>query len=409
MPIDPSIALSFKPAQFADPLEAQARRQQIQANALAMRSQRSALERQNALSQRFAQGGDFSSPEFISDIMKIDPDKGMQLQQFGAQMGRDVAATKASEAQVSEIEAKREEAKVVKTSMSFIYALGSDASDASLDTTAKALRSAGIPEDQIESTIAPIRALPVAKRRNAMMSQLMTSEQGRAALAVASPKVEKIDVGNKIILRDMNTLSPTYGTDFGELKKGLTPGEAAQITQNAQRLAFDQARAVIEDGFKREEIDAKKPKEGVAEAAAATQDQKYNSIKATISEAKALVGPGESGFLGPIASKIGGTKARTLAGKINTIKANLGFEQLQRMREASPTGGALGQVAVKELERLESTVASLDLGLPTSELLNSLKKVEEHYDAWNAAVQKSRTAAPSGGGWGKASVVPGAK
>jgi len=174
-------------------------------------------------------------------------------------------------------------------------------------------------------------------------------------------------------------------------------------------LAFDQARAVIEDGFRREEIDAKKPKEGVAEAAAAAQDQKYKSIKATISEAKGLVGPVESGFLGPITSKIGGTKARTLAGKINTIKANLGFEQLQRMREASPTGGALGQVAVKELERLESTVASLDLGLPTSELLNSLKKVEEHYDAWNAAVQKSRTAAPSGGGWGKASVVPGAK
>jgi hypothetical protein len=257
MPIDPSIALSFKPAQFADPLEAQARRQQIQSNALVMRSQQSALERQNMLSQRFAQGGDFSSPEFISDIMKIDPDKGMQLQQFGVQMGRDKAATAASEAEVSDREAKREETKLVKTSLSFMYALGSDASDASLATTAKALKDAGIPDDQINAVIGPVMALPPEKRKAAINAQLMGNEQGRAALAIAAPKVDKIDVGNKIVLRDMNTLSPTYGEDFGELKKGLTPGEAAQQVQNANRLAFDRARAVVEDQFKERELDQK--------------------------------------------------------------------------------------------------------------------------------------------------------
>jgi hypothetical protein len=259
-------------------------------------------------------------------------------------------------------------------------------------------------------------ALPPEKRKAAINAQLMGNEQGRAALAVAAPKVDKIDVGNKIVLRDMNTLSPTYGKDFGELKKGLTPGEAAQQVQNANRLAFEKARAVVEDQFKERELDQKEQEIGLKKkpaandpAIAAFQDQKYKSIKGTIAEARALAGPGETGFLGPITSKIGGTKARALAGKINTIKANLGFEQLQRMREASPTGGALGQVAVKELERLESTVASLDLGLPTPELLKSLAKVDEHYDNWQAAVTKSRTAAPSSGGWGKASVVPGAK
>lgn len=400
MPLDPNIAMSYKPVQFQDPMEMYGKRQQIQANALAMQSQQNAQERQNMLSQRFAQGGDFSSPEFISDIMKIDPDKGMQLQQFGVQMGRDKAATAASEAEVSDREAKREETKLVKTSLSFMYALGSDASDASLATTAKALKDAGIPDDQINAVIGPVMALPPEKRKAAINAQLMGNEQGRAALAIAAPKVDKIDVGNKIVLRDMNTLSPTYGEDFGELKKGLTPGEAAQQVQNANRLAFDKARAVVEDKFKDRQLDQKdtelgqKNKGGPKDPAiAAYQDQKYTGIKNIIAEARALAGPGETGFVGPMTSKIGGTKSRTLAGKISTIKANLGFEELQRMRDASPTGGALGQVAVQELVRLESTVASLDQGLPTPELLKSLKKVEEHYDNWQAAVLKSRAAA----------------
>ena len=50
MPLDTSIALSLKPLQLNDPLETQVRRQQVQANALAMRS----AESQNALAQKAA-------------------------------------------------------------------------------------------------------------------------------------------------------------------------------------------------------------------------------------------------------------------------------------------------------------------------------------------------------------------
>ena len=50
MPLDPNIALGFKPIQLNDPLEVQARRQQVQANALAMKH----AESQNALAQQAA-------------------------------------------------------------------------------------------------------------------------------------------------------------------------------------------------------------------------------------------------------------------------------------------------------------------------------------------------------------------
>ena len=60
------------------------------------------------------------------------------------------------------------------------------------------------------------------------------------------------------------------------------------------------------------------------------------------------------------------------------------------MREASPTGGALGQVAVQELEGLQSTIASLDIGQDEAVLRNNLAQVEEHYIGWMAAAAPER-------------------
>jgi hypothetical protein len=54
------------------------------------------------------------------------------------------------------------------------------------------------------------------------------------------------------------------------------------------------------------------------------------------------------------------TQAREFVKDLGTIKANLGFNELQEMRNNSPTGGALGQVAVQELDFLQSVEGSLD-------------------------------------------------
>jgi hypothetical protein len=257
MPIDPSIALSFKPAQFADPLEAQARRQQIQSNALAMRSQQSALERQNMLSQRFAQGGDFSSPEFISDIMKIDPDKGMQLQQFGAQMGRDRAAMAVSEADLAEKNQKIARRKIVDTGLAFMNALGGDASDEHITQVGAQLKSSGYSDEDISATLQPVLALPPAQRKQAIRSQILQTEEGQKALALVLPKIEKIDTGGKIIFRDVNPDSPTFKEEFGSIAKTATPDAIMAASSSAARLAQDAAQFTVTTGLKREELGQK--------------------------------------------------------------------------------------------------------------------------------------------------------
>lgn len=86
-----------------------------------------------------------------------------------------------------------------------------------------------------------------------------------------------------------------------------------------------------------------------------------------------------TGVTGAAASHIPGSDANDLRATLGTIKANLGFAELQAMREASPTGGALGSVAVQELQALQSTVANLDPNQSEAQLRANLQKIKTHY------------------------------
>ena len=110
------------------------------------------------------------------------------------------------------------------------------------------------------------------------------------------------------------------------------------------------------------------------------------NMRQTIAEAKALTDWTTAGVAG-YNRAFPASDARALAGKIETIKANLGFDRLQQMRDQSPTGGALGSVAVQELNALQSTVASLDQLQSPSQLRDALQKVDKHYANWQAVME----------------------
>jgi hypothetical protein len=88
-----------------------------------------------------------------------------------------------------------------------------------------------------------------------------------------------------------------------------------------------------------------------------------------------------TGLQGQILRNIGGTRAANLAEDLKTIKSNLGFEELQKMRESSPTGGALGSVSNFDVETLQSTVTSLEQSQTREQLITNLRRIEKIYDA----------------------------
>ena len=103
----------------------------------------------------------------------------------------------------------------------------------------------------------------------------------------------------------------------------------------------------------------------------------------------ATVGPGA------LTRALPGTPAYDLAQSLTTVKANLGFDRLQQMRDASPTGGALGQVAIQELVALQASVASLDQGQSGTQIKANLDRVRQHYENWKRVVEQ--VAAQEGG------------
>jgi len=101
-----------------------------------------------------------------------------------------------------------------------------------------------------------------------------------------------------------------------------------------------------------------------------------------------------SGFIGSRLANVEGSPAYNLKATLDTIKANLGFDKLQAMREASPTGGALGAVSERELTLLTSAIASLDQAQSDDQLRAALQKIRRHYENWKEVVQEARANDP---------------
>jgi hypothetical protein len=66
---------------------------------------------------------------------------------------------------------------------------------------------------------------------------------------------------------------------------------------------------------------------------------------------------------------------------LNTVEGNIAFDKLQALRDASKTGGALGQVSDFEIQLLKATMGSLKQS-STPEMFNkNLDRIEAQYDA----------------------------
>ena len=86
---------------------------------------------------------------------------------------------------------------------------------------------------------------------------------------------------------------------------------------------------------------------------------------------------------GPLTQFLKTPGAKNLEIKLNSIKATEAFSTLQALRDASKTGGALGQVSERELKLLESARVGLEQAQTPKEFKIALKKLQDR-------VKKSR-------------------
>ena len=103
-----------------------------------------------------------------------------------------------------------------------------------------------------------------------------------------------------------------------------------------------------------------------------------------------------AGFGSETAKSIGGSDAADLEAALSTITSAVGFKRLQDMREASPTGGALGSVSERELSQLNAALGSISQKQSPEQLKKNLLKIKDHYQKAVDAINAQRIAYNSG-------------
>lgn len=202
---------------------------------------------------------------------------------------------------------------------------------------------------------------------------------------ILTPGAILVDSGGNIIAQGREQKAePKVSAEWTRYQEllglGVPREEARSIAYKTNTLDF---RKDLEEARKAEQNQRK-------EALVETTVRTIDNVMTTIDTASKQIGTFTAGAIGSPLSLIPGTPAKNLAANLETIKANLGFDRLQQMRDASPTGGALGQVAIQELVALQASIASLDIQQTPAQLRANLNKIKGHYEKWRSAVNKAK-------------------
>ena len=152
--------------------------------------------------------------------------------------------------------------------------------------------------------------------------------------------------------------------------------EASRLEIERERLRIAQAEAAQKQA---EQTEAARKAEMVRGESGGELSRIIGLLDEVRADANDNGGWFETGATGSILRDVPGTAARGLQRQLDTIDANAAFSKLAEMRQSSPTGGALGAIAVPELMMLKSSIASLDPNQPHADFTKSVDRARGVY------------------------------
>ena len=244
------------------------------------------------------------------------------------------------------------------------------------DREAARLQSTDIARMRDETTraVAEMRAAgtggqPAAAIQNFRERQALVKQHGEK-----SPEVNRFDsyvraqqqmnLGDRVSIIDPSNPEAPAAVHNKGVPPQNTPGHMGAV-----RTATESA----------ESLQKKKDNMPKAQTALTQWERKVKTVTENVDKAldlarnsKTATGYGQ--FLAPLPE----TDARALNNYLDTIKANLGFDELQKMRDSSPTGGALGAVSEFENRLLQAVQAALD-PKQSKQLIQNLETIKQLY------------------------------
>jgi len=261
------------------------------------------------------------------------------------------------------------------------------------------LRDGLITPEQAQRSVQTYTAIPPNQRVAFITQQLAKAEKIFEANTITAAQQQSADITKRG--QDISAATQRRGQDIGRIPVGF-------------RMTADGALEPIPGGPTTTNLSPKEIQTREAKFPQATQAVKTFEAKTTELE-KDLIAlrnhPGLSSITGLVAGRVPGLTAQGRAAEAlyDKIMARGGFKELQDMRAASPTGGALGNVSNQEGAQLRAAFAAIDrkqdaadvkkaIDIAISDLQGSKGRVREAYDM--TYDYKGGGGAPAGGGGG---------
>lgn len=279
-----------------------------------------------------------------------------------------------------------------------LRAMGMEEAALKVDAQADDFEDRGLKRQERAEKIKKAQERPqmIADRTQVLMKQYNMSE-------VEAKTIAENDTSWNSYIKPAKEYAPS---EFGKMMQeaGIDPNSTEYKTKMKQYAESklkkdDTAMAQVALLTKQVELQLQQMKLQDAQAkASAAEGQKQlrqymmeastGQMVSDIDAASKLVDKASTGW-GAVMQFIPGSDGMRLKDKLTTIKANIGFDKLQQMRAASPTGGALGQVAIQELVALQSSLASLNQWSSPETLKENLGKIKQHYQGFLKAQKDS--------------------
>lgn len=142
--------------------------------------------------------------------------------------------------------------------------------------------------------------------------------------------------------------------------RSATPGETEKQKQDAQVAS---------------ELQAAKPKR---QAALRDAEANVSTLIKELGDIEKEVGASTVGLVGAASASVPGTPAYDFNVRLQGIASRIATQALQKMREASPTGGALGNTSDKDLDLLRDQAGALRQGLSEREFLRAIDRIKDN-------------------------------
>mgnify|MGYP003657235530 CR=1 FL=1 len=407
MPIDPNIPLQVQNIKLESPMNQLA----MMGEAVKLGEMQRSVDTQNKLRELYSQGIDVSTPEGFKQVAALDPGTAIKLR-------ADVL-----QGQKLQGDIKKTGIEVNQKTYDFAKQKMADLSFNPSDNNIKAHLEDGV----LKGEVTPDQAKATWQQVSAL-----NLEQRKAYFTELGVKVEKrYEMSNISAAQQQTNLTTRRGQDISA--QTSRRGQDMARIPTGFRMTPEGTLEAIPGGPTTTNLTPKEIQQREAKFPQATLAVKSFEAKTGELEKDLLAlrnHPGLSSITGIVAGRAPGItkEGRAAQALYDKILARGGFKELQDMRAASPTGGALGNVSNQEGTQLRQSFAAIDrvqdakdvqkaIDNAITDLQGSKSRVREAYDMTydykgtpaGGGVPPSPSPSPPPGAGGNTVTIPGGK